>query len=437
MALLSIRGSFVREFILTMKQQKIHEFELPNGLKILVQPMKDVQSAAMTLMVPAGSVHDFSGKSGTAAILAEMFPRGAADLSSRELSSAMDNLGLQRNVAGGVGHVTFSSATTADRILQAIPLLAKMVTSPHLDDQQFGPAKDLVLQSLHALEDEPKQRLGQLLRRCSYPAPWGNPSEGTLAEVDSIRLADVVRHFESFVRPNSAIIGVAGAVDPDEMFGAIQQALGSWEAAGRPELESGQTHVSPFHIEHDSAQTHIGLAWDTVPYSHPRYFEAWAAISILSGGMSSRLFTEVREKRGLCYAVSASINTLKDQARVFAYAGTTNDRAQETLDVTVAEIRRLHEDLTDDELQRCKARAKSTLIMQQESTMSRATSLARDTYHLGRVLLLNEVRERIDALTIDQVRQFIVEYMPSEMTLVTIGPEPLDAACVQPATTSA
>jgi predicted Zn-dependent peptidase len=118
------------------------------------------------------------------------------------------------------------------------------------------------------------------------------------------------------------------------------------------------------------------------------------------------LFTEVRERRGLCYAISASLSTLRDEGRVFAYAGTTTERAQETLDVTVAEILRLHEGITEDELQRCKARAKSSLIMQQESTTSRASSLARDMYHLNRVVTLDEINARINALTTEQVREF-------------------------------
>ena len=164
--------------------------------------------------------------------------------------------------------------------------------------------------------------------------------------------------------------------------------------------------------------------------SDDRYYEAWAAVSLLSGGMSSRLFTEVREKRGLCYAISASLSTLREEGRVFAYAGTTTERAQETLDVTVAEILRLHEGISDEELQRCKARAKSSLIMQQESTTSRASSLARDMYHLGRVVSLDEINDRINRLTTSQVRDFAVEYAPRSMVLVTIGPQALNPACV-------
>jgi predicted Zn-dependent peptidase len=410
--------------------QPIQSFRLPNGLLVIVEPMQDVQSAAMTLLVPAGGVRDANGRCGTAAILTEMFPRGAGGLTARELSASMDNLGLQRGVHVGSAHVTFSAATTADRLSDALPYLGRMVRAPHLTDDDFGPARDLVEQSLMSLEDEPRQRLGKVLREYSYAAPWGHSSEGELSDLPQITVDDVRRHNHQFMRPEGAILGIAGNIDSNQIRRVTESVFGDWGNVEIPELVIGQRLQSPCHIEHDSAQTHIGLAWDTVPYRDERYYQAWAAVSLLSGGMSSRLFTEVREKRGLCYAISASLSTLLDEGRVFAYAGTTPERAQETLDVMVAEILRLHEGITDDELQRCKARAKSSLIMQQESTTSRASSLARDMYHLGRVVTLDEINAQIDSLTTSQVREFVIEHTPRSMVLVTLGPHSLNPACV-------
>ena len=410
--------------------QSIQTFQLSSGLSVVVEQMPDVQSAAMTLMVPAGAVRDGHGKIGTAAILTEMFTRGAGGMSAREYCSRLDNLGLQRSVSGGTTHVTFSCATTADRLAESIPEIAKMVCAPHLDEAELDPARDMVEQSLMSMEDEPRQQLGRALRQHSYAAPWGNPSEGDLQDLPAISIQDIRDHYTNFMRPNNAILGIAGNVDPQHIKSVIESTFADWEPQESPPIEKGGRPESPFHIEHDSTQTHIGLAWDTVPYNHERYYEAWAAVSLLSGGMSSRLFTEVREKRGLCYAISASISTLKDEGRIFAYAGTTPERAQETLDVTVSEILRLHEGISDAELQRCKARAKSSLIMQQESTMSRASSAARDIYHLGRVVSLSEINNRIDDLTVDRVRDFILDYAPKSMVLVTLGPQPLDSECV-------
>lgn len=411
--------------------QPIETFQLASGLSVVVEHMPDVQSAALTLLVPAGCTRDVHGRIGTAAILSEMFPRGAGGLSAREYCSRLDNLGLQRSVSAGTIHMTFSAATTADRLCDAIPELGRMICQPHLDEAEFAPARDLVEQSLMAMEDEPRQRLGKALREHSYAAPYGYSAEGELADLPQITMDDVRQHFLKYVRPNQAILGVAGNVHTAEVVEVIERTFAAWQPLEALPLQKGSQPDPRCHIEHESTQTHIGLAWDTVPYRDEHYYEAWAAVSLLSGGMSSRLFTEVREKRGLCYAISASLNTLKDEARVFAYAGTTTERAQETLDVTVSEILRLPEGITDEELQRCKARAKSSLIMQQESTMARASSAARDIYHLGRVVSLDEINQRIDRLTVPVVREFVEAHAPRSMVLVTLGPKPLDAGCLQ------
>lgn len=413
-----------------MTDQQFESLTLPNGLRVVVQTMTGVQSAAATLMSPAGACRDQQGKFGTAAILAEMLPRGAGDLSTRQLSSVMDNLGLQRSVGAGVGYMTLSAATTADRLAEAVPFLANMLLKPHLSDEQFEPARELVVQSLMAIEDDPRQKLGGLLRQCSYPAPFGNPPDGHLNDIPNITVEEIRQHHASYMQPSASVLGFAGNVTMAQLQPVIEEFFNDWQNNDVPDLHLGGTAASPLHIEHDSAQTNIGLAWDSVPYPDDRYYEAWATVSLLSGGMSSRLFTEVREKRGLCYAINASINTQKEQARVFGYAGTTNERAQETLDVMVAEIGRLAEDISEEELDRCKARAKSGLIMQQESTMSRSGSLARDMLFMDRIVELNEVRSKIDALTVRQVTDFALEYAPKSMALVTIGPEALNSDCL-------
>ncbi len=251
-----------------------------------------------------------------------------------------------------------------------------------------------------------------------------------LSDIDASVPDDVRNHFDRYARPEETIIGVAGNIRPEQILDELQRSLGDWQGGpgGRPETRPCQD--APRHIEHQSAQTHIGLSWPAVPYSHERYYEAWVAVSVLSGGMSSRLFTRVRERRGLCYAVSASLHSLRDRACVLGYAGTTNERAQQTLEAVVHEIRGLPEGLTEAELQRCRAQAKSALIMQQESTSSRAASLARDQWHLGRVRSLEEVRNIIDGITADDVRRYALDHAPRELVLVTIGPDPLNTDCL-------
>ena len=408
-----------------MHDQSIHTFEFPNGLVLLVEEMRHVQSASFAMMTPAGSLYEPAGRNGTAAILCDLMTRGAGSRGSRELSAVLDHLGVQRSESVGWSFLTFAGATLAENLVRAIPVYADILRRPTLPEDQFPAVVSGVEQSLLAEEDEPQRKALIELRRYCYDSPWNRPSDGTLGELDWITHADAVQHARQNLRPNGTLIGVAGNVDAHEVRDVIDQHFGDWPAGEEPELERVVSPVSQHHIDHDSAQTHIALAYPSVPYGHPDYYAAWAAIGILSGGSSSRLFTEVREKRGLCYSVYASLNSLLTEGRVMAYAGTTTERAQETFDVMLHEIKRIGEDIDDAELARCKARAKSSLIMQQESTGARAASIARDWFHLKRINTLAEIHQIVDGLTVDQIVDYVNRNPVRDMTVLTIGAKPL------------
>ena len=195
-----------------------------------------------------------------------------------------------------------------------------------------------------------------------------------------------------------------------------------------PPLALGPQPANVNHLTKDTTQTQIGIAYPSVPIGNPDYYAAQGAVNVLSGGMSARLFTEVREKRGLCYAVWATYQTFKDRASVICYAGTTNERAQETLDLLLHEIRRLAEGIEPEEVQRTQVGLKSALIMQQESTSARAGSLASDWYYLGRVRSLEEIRAAIDGLTPAAIVRYLRRCPPRDFSVVTLGPQPLTVA---------
>jgi predicted Zn-dependent peptidase len=178
-------------------------------------------------------------------------------------------------------------------------------------------------------------------------------------------------------------------------------------------------------LHKDTQQTQIAIAYPSVPIGDPDYYAALGAVNVLSGGMSARLFTEVREKRGLCYAVWATYTTFKDRASVLCYAGTTNERAQETLEVTLQELQRLQEGISADEVERIQAGLKSSLIMQEESTSARAGTLASDWYYLGRVRTPEEIHSAIDALTPRKIVNHLRRHPPRDFTIVTLGPKAL------------
>ncbi|MFM9962982.1 MAG: M16 family metallopeptidase [Planctomycetaceae bacterium] len=409
-----------------MPEQIIHTHPLSNGLTVVIEPMFDVQSAAFCFLIPGGSAFDPAGQGGTAAALTDWITRGAGELDSRELSNALDNLGVQRNESTGLNHIAFTGATLGENIPAALALYAEIIRRPQLPDEEFEGAIAGIEQSLRAIEDEPQRKLMIELRRRCYDAPWGLPTEGSLEELPRLTVKSVREHCDRCLRPNGAILGIAGQVDVPRTLELIGQLFGDWGTKPEPSMVTGPRGDRVGHIAHDSTQMHIGIGYDAIEYSHPDYYKAWAAVGVLSGGMSSRLFTEVRERRGLCYSVSASLNSLLHEGRVLTYAGTTVERAQETFDVTLRELQRLGDGIELHELERCKARAKSSLIMQQESTTSRATSIARDWHFLKRIQTLDDIRRDIDSLTVAGVLDYVHQHPARDFTVLTIGPNPLN-----------
>lgn len=408
-----------------MNQHPLDVFEFDNGLVLLVETMRHVQSAAFSVLTPAGTIHEPSGANGTSAALCDLMSRGAGNLNSQQLTAALDNLGVQHNENVGWNFITFSGATLAENVIQALPYYASILREPQLDLEQFPAVMSGVEQSLLAEEDEPQRKVLTELRRHAYDAPWNRPTDGTLEDLDAITPESVIEHYKTHVRPNGTLIGVAGNVDPLQIRDVVGKAFGDWKPHTAPEVVTIPGTRESRHISYPSSQTHIGVAYNAVPYGHPDYYAAWAAISILSGGFSSRLFTELRERRGLCYSVFATLHTLLTEARVLAYAGTSTSQAQMAFDVMVEELRKLGKGIEPAELARCQARAKSSLIMQQESTESRATSIARDWFHLKRVNSLADIRAALDSLTIDKIVDYANRYPAENLTVLTIGEEPI------------
>ena len=308
-----------------MHEQSIHAFHLDNGLTLLVEEMRHVQSASFVIMTPAGAIYEPQGQNGTATALCDLMTRGAGGRTSRELSSALDNLGVQRSENVGWNFLSFGGATLAENLVRALPIYADILRRPSLPEEHFPAVMSILEQNLLTEEDEPQRKALIELRRHCYDSPWNRPTDGTLAEIEGITYPSVVEFAGRHVRPNGTLIGAAGNISASEIRDAIEQCFGDWQPVPEPTLQWQPVKRAGRHIEHDSAQTHIGLAYNAVPYGHVDYYAAWAAVSILSGGSSSRLFSEIREKRGLCYSVYAMLHSLLTEGRVLAYAGTTTD----------------------------------------------------------------------------------------------------------------
>ena len=385
-----------------------------------------LESAAFSLFIPSGCSRDPQERLGLANFVCEMVQRGCGPRDSRQFVSDLELLGADCSAAVSNAHTTFGGAMPAESLHEALAIYADVVRRPHLPADQVEDARMVCIQEIRSIEDELAQKVFQQLRMLQYGDPLGRSAPGTLESVQVISLDDIRQYFETTFHPHQAILGVAGRFEWPQLRDHVTELFGDWQQRATPPLKESPPTERYCHFPHDSTQTHIGVGYANVPYSHPDYYQARAAVGVLSDGMSSRLFTEVRENRGLCYAVHAGCHSLRDRGSVLCYAGTTTERAQETLDVLIAELVRLSDGISADELDRLKAKIKSALIMQQESSPARSGSVAADWYHLGRVQTLDELRSIIDGLTCDSINRYLASNRPADFRIVTLGAQELE-----------
>ena len=405
--------------------QRFLQSTLPGGLTLLAEAMPHVQSAAMTLLVPAGVANDPDKSCGAATVLADWVLRGAGSRNSRELTDHLDSLGLQRSSSAGVYHTVFNSAAVASRVLEGLSIYADIVQRPQLPDDGFEAARDLTLQALAGIDDEPRHKVLVKLRETHIPGPAGRNPLGRKDDLRNLTVGQCKAEHSRRYRAGGTILVVAGDIDFDSLRKQIET---DWrEFAGKapaPAEAPAPPATSCFEFQ-DSEQSHIGVAYPSVPETHEDYYVARVAAEVLGGGMSGRLFTELREKRALVYSVWAGYNGMKDRGSILGYAGTSTARAQATLDELVSEMRRLAKGITPAEMSRAKIGLKANLIMEGESTSSRASSIAHDWFMRGRIRTMDEIAAAIDRVSLDQVNAHLKSYPPEPMTIVVVGAKEL------------
>jgi predicted Zn-dependent peptidase len=396
---------------------------LKNGMVLLGEPMEAVGSVAFGFMLPAGAAMLPEGCCGAANIVADWVFRGAGDKNSRQLSDSLDGLGLHRISSVGSSHITIGAALEADNLAEALNLYADIIRRPSLDEDQFELARQLTVDGILALDDDPRQKVMLKLREQFYPGSLGRSVVGKIDELKVLTADKTGQIIKDNFNLSQTIFAVAGKYDFDAVTAQME---GLFESDLQKPLEALAVSGGPgryTHIHNDSAQVHIGLMTETVRPTDESYYDVRVAVSVLSGGMSARLFTEVREKRGLCYAVGAQYHGLKEAAGIACYAGTTPDKAQETLDVVIQQFDKLGDGISEEEIQRAKVRLESSLILSSESSSSRASAIASDHYLLGRVRSLDEIKNKIEATSVDSVLRFLQNNRFKNFTVVTVGPK--------------
>ncbi|HJZ91853.1 MAG TPA: pitrilysin family protein, partial [Gemmataceae bacterium] len=331
-----------------------------------------------------------------------------------------------RGESAGTLNVQLSGATLSRNLLPTLAIYADVLRRPHLPEAELDAAKSLSLQDIQSIEDEPQRKVMIELRKRYYPDPLGRDQRGTAEGVTAVTIEDVRAQHAGLYQPRDVILAVAGDIDWPAVRGEVERLFGDWRGqSDRPALNVESRRPKSEHIAKDLDQTQIALAYASVPIGDPDFYNARGAVGVLSQDMSSRLFTNVREKHGLCYSVYASYETFRDRGAIVGYAGARPELAQETLDRTLDELRNLANGIEVEELDRVKVGLKSSLIMRQESTSARAGALASDWYFLNRVRPLEEIQAAIDGLTVPGILGYLDRHPAREFTIVTLGPAAL------------
>ncbi len=394
-----------------------------NGMVLLGEPMEGVASVAFGFMLPAGAALLPEGCCGAGGVIADWIFRGAGDKNNKELGDALDGLGLHRAGSVGSSHITVGAALEAGNLAQALDLYADIVLKPSLEDDQFELARQLAVDGVLSLDDAPRQKVMLKLQEQFYPSPLGRSPVGEIAELKALTAQISKQIIKDNFNLSQTIFAVAGKYDFDAVCQKIEKLFETEQKKSVEPVTLGSKSGKYTHIDNDGAQVHIGLMTETVKPTDEDYYNARVAVSVLSGGMSARLFTKVREERGLCYAIGARYHCLKDAAGILGDAGTTPDKAQETLDVIIQQFDKLGDGISEEEIQRAKVGLESSLILSSESSSSRAGAIASDYYMLGRVRSLDEIKDKIEATSVDSVLGFLRSNKFKDFTVVTIGPK--------------
>ena len=411
-------------------RQQLHQSNLTGGISLVAERMDHLHSVAVRILIPAGGIYDPVRKQGLSNMLTEMMDRGAGNRNSKQLSDAFEGLGIDYSFGAGLHCIAITATFLAETLKPAMELLADVIMRPKLPAKDLGAVKELVKQDIQALEEEPRRQVLLELARQHYPAPFGNDPRGSMDSVESITMQDIEKFHNERVQPSGAVIGIAGNIEFAKIEEALNDIFINWKPGKSQAIKEGKPGKQITHIDKDSEQTHIGLAFPSVRVGDPDYYGALGLVGILSGGMSGRLFTEVREKRGLCYACWANYTSNREHSSIQCYAGSTTSRAQETLEVLVKELKNASKNLSDDEIERVKVGMRTSLFKQEDSSAARAYSLSNDWFNLKRIRPIEELEASVSAIGTASIKDYMRKHGPNPITLVSMGRKSLDAGCL-------
>jgi len=401
--------------------------DLPCGIEYAVMPLPQRHVVTFQIRILAGTCNEPADRLGLAGLVEETLDKGTQRRSGREISDAIDAIGAATRSGTGRETTTFTCTVLPEHFEQALAIHAEILRTPSFPDDAVKVAVELAKQDLSSLADDAQGLTDKLLSRQAFGPVLGRHELGEEDCLNRITRDDLVGHWRRHFCAGRMMVAVAGAIEPKRVADAFDDHFSGFGESARGGRAPFPLEFTPKASHHpkELEQEHIGICWRGVNAVHEDFPVQQVALSILSGGMSGRLFTEVRERLGLVYWVGAYQDTPRGYGMMFVGASTTPERCDQTFKVLLREVDRLAEDIEQEELERAVTGITANQDTRGDSTRSRCGELGTDLFHFGRPVPFDEKIAKIQAVTIEDIRRYLKDYPRDQLSVVTLGPKAL------------
>lgn len=381
---------------------------LSNGFRIVTETMPGLKSASIGIWVTAGGRHERADQNGIAHFLEHMAFKGTQRRSALQIAEAIEDVGGYINAYTSREMTAYYARVLENDVPLAVDVIADILLNPVFDQNEIEVERGVILQEIGQALDTPDDIIFDWLQEEAFPnQALGRTILGPSEKVSSFGRADLSTFVGEHYGPDQMILSAAGAVDPDELLALAEKLFGHLPRRDAPKVaEAAAFSGGERRVVKGLEQAHFALAFEGPNYRDPSIYAAQIHAIAMGGGMSSRLFQELRENRGLCYTIFAQAGAYADTGMLTVYAGTSADQLSDLATLTIDELKRAADDMSAQEVARARAQMKAGMLMGLESPSNRAERLARMVAIWGEVPSIEDTIERIDSVTTGDVRAF-------------------------------
>ena len=397
---------------------------LDNGFRIVSEQMSGLKSASVGIWINTGGRNETLKQNGIAHFLEHMAFKGTQSRSALDIAQAIENVGGYINAYTSKEMTAYYARVLENDVPLAIDVISDILLNPIFDQRELETERGVILQEIGQSLDTPDDVIFDWLQEAAFPdQPLGRTILGPSELVKNFSREDLLEFVSEQYGPEQMVLSAAGSVDHEKIVSQVKLLFDKKEPISKAAMISSKYNVGEKQVDKNLEQAHFALAFEAPGYRDETIYTSQIYSIALGGGMSSRLFQEIREKRGLCYTIFAQGGAYSDTGLITIYSGTSADSLKDLSDITISEMKRMAIDFEQIELDRARVQMKAGLLMGLESASARAERLARMLTIWDRIPTLDEIVKKIDAVDLNDVRHFSDSIISNKKpTLSTYGP---------------